>query len=200
MKSQSLDIIALFYGVSMILLLLRFGAGEIRPGKPGENGGGCSGHKVASFFLVDDSPSSNGASTSTKRLSDSDPGSLTSLDLADRFCSTMGMTQATSSIAFTTIAMMKAINIMRPLPLLFPRKSPEPHILENTTSNTKEVAPTETNVLMFVRAVSSEESSFPSVLQRMMHAQIPMTVLYDGNCGHVGSCETSIKSDRQRRR
>ena len=186
----------------MILLLLRFvGAGEIRPGKPGENGGGCSGDKVASFFLVDDSPSSNGASTSTKRLSDSDdPGSLTSLDLADLFCSTMRVKQANSSIAFTTIAMMKTINVMRPLPLLFPRKSVEPHILENTTSKTKEVAPTETNVHLFVRAVSSEESSFPSVLQYMMHAQIPMTVLYDGNCGPVGSCETSIKSDRQRRR
>lgn len=119
MKSQRLDSISLFYGVSMILLLLRFaGAGEIRPGKPGENGGGCSGDKVASFFLVDDSPSSNGASTSTKRLSDSDPGSPTSLHLADLFCSTMGVTQAKSSIAFTTIAMMKVINVMRPLPLL----------------------------------------------------------------------------------
>ena len=103
----------------MILLLLRFvGAGEIRPGKPGENGGGCSGDKVASFFLFDDSPSSKGASTSTKRLSDSDPGSPTSLDLADLFCSTMRVKQAVSSIAFTTIAMMKAINIMRPLPSL----------------------------------------------------------------------------------
>ena len=76
----------------MILLLLRFvGAGEMRPGKPGENGGGCcSGDKVASAFLIgDDSPPSNGASTSTKRLSDNDPGSLTSLDLADLFRKTM---------------------------------------------------------------------------------------------------------------
>ena len=76
----------------MILLLLRFvGAGEMRPGKPGENGGGCcSGDKVASAFLIgDDSPSSNGASTSTKRFSDNDPGSLTSLDLTDLFRKTM---------------------------------------------------------------------------------------------------------------
>ena len=68
-------------------------------------------------------------------------------------------------------------------------------------SNTKEVAPTETNVLTFVSAVSSEEPSFPVAPQEMMHAQIPMMVLYDdGNCGPVGSCEASIKSDRQRNR
>lgn len=159
----------------MILLLSTVGAGEIRPGKPGENGAGCGGDKVA--FFLDDSPSSNGASTSTKRLSDNDPSaSLTSLDLADVFCCTMRVAQANSSIAFTTIATMNALNVTRPPPLLYSRKRAGPHMPQNITSNTKEVNPTETNVLTFVSAVSPEGSSFPQDT-RMMHAQIPTTVL-----------------------
>ena len=181
----------------------------MRPGKPGENGG-CCGDKdwVASFFLDGvatwNPPSiSIGASTSTKRLSDNDPlAPLTSSDLADAdlFCSTMRVAQANSSIAFTAIAMVNTMNVKRvPPALLSPRRRPGPHTPEKTTSNTKEVAPTETNVLTSVRAVS-KESFAPFVLQQMMHAQIPMMVLYDGNCGPTGSFDASTKNERQRRR